>query len=612
MEAAIGGDRAGRSFERFRLDVVDMAEAIARTKAEIAAIKPDAARHGKIEDAAESLEAIAQMAATAVARLLAAAERIQEISWALREQGGNEELCSQLDAQATEIYTACSLQEVNGSRIRKVLDVVGYLEGRVNSIIDIWSKDAPTASDEKAFEEALGDPSPPSAGLEQADAGAKQPPGAPAEERRDASIEDIGRFMMALEPLVASSSRENADASSQAPVAEDVAQRDPTPVDTSVAENPLESATPEPEAKPATPKANAEAASIFDRIQAAALYLLPRSPPAPPPVASQPITEPTQTEPPALALMPAMDLESVPTPVVAPAAMTPLPPGPAVEPAAAKNPPEAEAPAAELAVATANPIAEAAAGEIPSEVEASAEIPASMPQPSPLVEAAVVEIPPEPGASAAELPVSISPLLPSGEMEVVEIRPVLEIPASEPTPEIVALETVPGPPAAAVADVAAVVPLPTAEEPVPAIAALGPEPDDFLFGPASSLEIKPADSKDAPAPGAEPEEKDPADFLLEPVPVGVPVASLEKLSAMALEPPSGAAMPVSRPTELLPAAQLEGAAIPDAMAAPARAMPKAAPAFTPRPAPKPAARIPNDPLAPLRALSNEEKIALFS
>jgi hypothetical protein len=78
-----------------------------------------------------------------------------------------------------------------------------------------------------------------------------------------------------------------------------------------------------------------------------------------------------------------------------------------------------------------------------------------------------------------------------------------------------------------------------------------------------------------------------------------------------LELSSVAATPVTQPAELLPVAQLKGAAaIPEA--APARAMPGAALAFTPRPVSKPAARIPNDPLAPLRALSNEEKIALFS
>jgi chemotaxis regulatin CheY-phosphate phosphatase CheZ len=664
MEAAIGGDRAMRSFERFRLDVVDMAEAIARTKAEIAAIKPDAERHGKIEDAAEPLESIVQITKTAAARILAAAERMQEVSWALREQGIDAEFCGQLDAQATEIYTACSLQDLTGPHTRKMIDVVDYLEDRINSIIDIWSRDVSTASEQKAFEAALtDDPSPPSAGHEQADVSAQESSGASAEERQDASIEDIGRFMMALEPLVASNIHENDEASQKTP-ANDGLQIDLAPLEISMAEKPQQPLTPatasaensavelasaaamqpavapEPAAKPAAPSA-----SIFDRIQAAALLLLPRSQPAP--LAARPaVTEPPPVDPPVLDLMPAMELASNAALAAAPAEMTtpsvaagqadaetspepaaPLaelptsmpPPSSAAAAIVAENPPEWAAPLAERAEPTLLPnvaAEDAIVENLPEAPAPSAELVERTPPSVAVEEAAVVENPPEAVAPAVALAESMPPLSPAIEEPAAEIpQSPPKAPAAEPESAIIALEAAPEAPASSPEawDAAAPMPAAPAEEPAPAIAALEPEADDFLFGPApSSPDLTKINSKDTPAPSTVSEDHDPADFLLEPAPTHVPVASFENLLAVTLELPTAEATPVSPPAEPLAAARLQGAALADTAPAPTRAIPGPASAFPSRPAAKPVARTPNDPLATLRALSNEEKIALFS
>src|SRR5437016_882703 len=47
LAAAIHGERAAQSATRIRFDLLDMVKAIADTKAEIAAIDPDATHHGK-------------------------------------------------------------------------------------------------------------------------------------------------------------------------------------------------------------------------------------------------------------------------------------------------------------------------------------------------------------------------------------------------------------------------------------------------------------------------------------------------------------------------------------------------------------------------------------
>ncbi len=124
--------------ERMRLDLVDMANAIVRTKTEIAAIKPAGGSAGKIGFATNELDAIVETTEKATSEILAAIERIQEIAWTLREQGTDPAVCDILNAQATEAYTACSFQDLTGQRIRRVIDVMRFLEARIDAMIRIW------------------------------------------------------------------------------------------------------------------------------------------------------------------------------------------------------------------------------------------------------------------------------------------------------------------------------------------------------------------------------------------------------------------------------------------------------------------------------------------
>jgi chemotaxis regulatin CheY-phosphate phosphatase CheZ len=147
LEAAIRGERTAESVDRIRFDLVEMAKAIARTKAEIAAIKPDGEQPGKFGEATEELDSIVGATEAATSDILAAAEQVQEVAWTLREQGLDAEVCDLLDAKATAVYTACSFQDLTGQRTRKVIQVLRYLEGRINAMIDIWGLDGAMAAE---------------------------------------------------------------------------------------------------------------------------------------------------------------------------------------------------------------------------------------------------------------------------------------------------------------------------------------------------------------------------------------------------------------------------------------------------------------------------------
>jgi chemotaxis regulatin CheY-phosphate phosphatase CheZ len=175
IEAAAHGERSVDTVDRIRFDLVEMAKAIARTKAEIASIKPDEEHHGKFGEATSELDSIVQATETATSDILAAAERVQEIAWTLREQGLEPGICDVLDSKATEVYTACSFQDLTGQRTRKVIQVMRYLEARINAMIKIWglggAMAAEAAENEHAHSEAalLNGPALPGQGLDQGD-----------------------------------------------------------------------------------------------------------------------------------------------------------------------------------------------------------------------------------------------------------------------------------------------------------------------------------------------------------------------------------------------------------------------------------------------------------
>jgi hypothetical protein len=138
IETTLRGDRTPQSIGRFRDDLMEMARTIARTKSEVAAIRPQGESNGSLNGVTEDLDFIVQATEQATSSILAAAEQIQETAWAMREQGNDSRLVDELDARAVDIYAAVSLQDVAGQRTKKVVHAMRDLEGRINDMIEAW------------------------------------------------------------------------------------------------------------------------------------------------------------------------------------------------------------------------------------------------------------------------------------------------------------------------------------------------------------------------------------------------------------------------------------------------------------------------------------------
>ncbi len=128
--------------DRIRLDIGEMKDAIERTKLEIAQIKSDGRSPlSRFDRASNELDAIVEQTEGATSEILGSAEKIQELAWTMREAGVDNALCDDIENLTTNIYMACSFQDLTGQRTQKVVQVLRYLENRINAMIEIWGMD---------------------------------------------------------------------------------------------------------------------------------------------------------------------------------------------------------------------------------------------------------------------------------------------------------------------------------------------------------------------------------------------------------------------------------------------------------------------------------------
>lgn len=148
LEGMVVQNRENHEKDRLRMDLMEMARAISRTKSEIASLRPQGADNNELGVASEALDAIVRTTERATSDILEAAEHVQEAAWTLREEGANEAMCDELDRRATDIYTACSFQDLTAQRTTRIVNTLRYLEGRIEAMIAIWGEPDGQGDDE--------------------------------------------------------------------------------------------------------------------------------------------------------------------------------------------------------------------------------------------------------------------------------------------------------------------------------------------------------------------------------------------------------------------------------------------------------------------------------
>ncbi|WP_246215770.1 protein phosphatase CheZ [Microvirga makkahensis] len=125
---------------RLKVELDSIYEAIERTKREIATLRYAGAQGKEINRVTDELGAIVLGTETATNAILAAAERIDELSGnlAARLTGGDQEIAREISEQVISIFEACNFQDITGQRISKVVNAMKFVEERVHEMIEIW------------------------------------------------------------------------------------------------------------------------------------------------------------------------------------------------------------------------------------------------------------------------------------------------------------------------------------------------------------------------------------------------------------------------------------------------------------------------------------------
>jgi chemotaxis regulatin CheY-phosphate phosphatase CheZ len=138
LTRAVERQRAVVRVEVLQDELRQMSDAIAQTRREIAAIQPRNTTPNRIMQATEELDAIVTATERATTDILGAAEQLQDIVTRLRQSGLAGPLCDEIETHVTDIFMACSFQDITGQRVNKVVNVLRYLEQRVNAMMALW------------------------------------------------------------------------------------------------------------------------------------------------------------------------------------------------------------------------------------------------------------------------------------------------------------------------------------------------------------------------------------------------------------------------------------------------------------------------------------------
>lgn len=138
---------AGRA-AALRNELLEMAASIEQARREIAALRPKDTENNRLDIATNELDAIVSTTERASIEILQSAERLMEVAGRLKRLGADPDLCADIENEVTNIFTACSFQDLTGQRTSKVVNALRYVEQRVNAMISIWNIEGitPTAT----------------------------------------------------------------------------------------------------------------------------------------------------------------------------------------------------------------------------------------------------------------------------------------------------------------------------------------------------------------------------------------------------------------------------------------------------------------------------------
>lgn len=136
--------RIGQS--HLKADILGMFESFARTRREIARIRPPADIPIRNPFARCAFAGITETMENATHAVLEAAEEIHSAVQSLRERGADERCCLAIERRLSEVHRACAAHDHTLQRNVKIVELLAHIESELTVIIEGW-RCAPAAGE---------------------------------------------------------------------------------------------------------------------------------------------------------------------------------------------------------------------------------------------------------------------------------------------------------------------------------------------------------------------------------------------------------------------------------------------------------------------------------
>lgn len=125
----VGGD-ADALNKKLLSEMESVASYIHDTKKELAALRPDEIKSDYLPTAADELDAIVGATEQATHGILEAMEQLEEMVGNLEG-----ETAEKISDVVTQVYEACSFQDITGQRISRVVNALQHVENKVDRLL---------------------------------------------------------------------------------------------------------------------------------------------------------------------------------------------------------------------------------------------------------------------------------------------------------------------------------------------------------------------------------------------------------------------------------------------------------------------------------------------
>ncbi|WP_085900779.1 protein phosphatase CheZ [Kiloniella majae] len=172
------GDDAVETNHKLLAEIGSVASYIHDMKTQLASLRPDEIKSDFLPTAADELDAIVGATEQATHNILSAMETLEEVS----EKLGDAALTDKVNDAVTQVYEACSFQDITGQRISRVVNALQHVEIKVDKLLGAFggeeflpdntdSKATPKRADgvERPDEDLLNGPQLPGEGVSQDD-----------------------------------------------------------------------------------------------------------------------------------------------------------------------------------------------------------------------------------------------------------------------------------------------------------------------------------------------------------------------------------------------------------------------------------------------------------